>query len=237
MDNELKAFEEFLTEGSRTAYPNPSRHGCPPQEFLKNLAKHRIPIEETAAYIDHLRSCSECFLDYTRFSETISREKRRMRFIALGSIAALLCVVVVGEYVNYRGSTSPGQSTALTTQSPINGVTQAGIVTTLHFEDLSVVRGGSEQSRPDRIPNIQRGVLNLSIYLPPDSEPGTYALKILKKLADKESLLTFSGTAEMKAGHTVLHSSPDLTSVPPGSYYLAIRHNNGDWRYYRIALS
>ncbi len=102
MDNELKAFEEFLTEGSRTAYPNPSRHGCPPQEFLKNLAKHRIPIEETAAYIDHLRSCSECFLDYTRFSETISREKRRMRFIALGSIAALLCVVVVGEYVILR---------------------------------------------------------------------------------------------------------------------------------------
>jgi len=233
VDNELKAFEDFLTEGSRTAYPNPTRHGCPPREFLKNLAKHKIPIEETAACIDHLRSCSECFLDYTRFSETILREKRRMRFIALGSIAALLCLVVVGEYVNYRGSTSPGQSTSLTT----HGVTQAGIVTTLHFEDLSVVRGENEQSRLDRIPNIQRGVLNLSIYLPPDSEPGTYTLSILNKLADKESLLTFPGTAEMKGGHTVLQSSANLTSVPPGSYYLAIRHNNGDWRYYRIVLS
>ncbi len=237
MDNELKAFEDFLTEGSRTAYPNPSRHGCPPREFLKNLAKHTIPIEETAACIDHLRSCSECFLDYTRFSETILREKRRMRFIALGSVAALLCVVVVGEYVNYRGSTSPGQSNTVATQNTTNNGTQAGLVATLHLEDLSVVRGQDAQSSQDRIPNLERGLLRLSIYLPPDSEAGTYTVQVLSKLGDKQSLLTFAGTAEVKDGHMVLHASANFSDMQPGRYYLAVRHDNGRWRYYRIALS
>ncbi len=238
MDNKLKAVEDLLTERLKRACPNPSRLGCPSQEFLTNLAKHEVPIEKTAAWIDHLESCSECFLDFSRFSEAISRRKRRLQLIVLGSVAAaLLCVVLMGEYVTHHWFRSPGQSTTLATQTPINGAAQPSTVAVLHLEDLSVVRGENEHSRPDRIPNIQRGVLSVSIYLPPDSEPGIYTLQILSKLADKKSLLRLSGTAEMKDGHNILHASANLTSVPPGSYYLAIRHDSHDWRYYRITLS
>ncbi len=160
-----------------------------------------------------------------------------MQLIALGSVAAaLLCVVLTGEYVTHHRFRPPGQSTTVATQTPINGAAQPSSVAVLHLEDLSAVRGENEHSRPDRIPNIQRGVLSLSIYLPPDSDPGVYTLQILSKLADKKSLLTFSGTAEMKDGHNILHASANLTSVPPGSYYLAI-HDSHDWRYYRITLS
>src|SRR5260370_3970003 len=177
-------------------------------------------------------------MDFWRFSEAISRRKRRMQLIALGRVAAaLLCVVVTGEYVAHHRFRSPGQTTTLATQTPIKGATQPAIVAVLHLEDLSVVRGEHEHSRPDRIPNIQRGVLSLSIYLPPDSEQGTYTLQILSKLADKKSVLTFSGTAERKDGHNILHASPDLTFVPPGSFYLALRHESGVWRYYRFTLS
>ncbi len=238
MDSKLKAVEDLLTERLRTACPNPSRLGCPSQEFLRNLAKHEVPIEKTAAWIDHLESCSECFLDFSRFSEAIARRKRLMRLIALGSVAAaLLCVVLMGEYITHHGFRSHGESTTLATQNPINGATQPNTVAVLHLEDLSVVRGENEHSLPDRIPNIQRGVLKLSIYLPLDGEPGAYTLQILSKLGDKKSLLTFSGTAEMKDGHNILHASANLTSVLPGSYYLAIRHDSHDWRYYRITLS
>ncbi len=232
MDNELKAFEDFLTEGSRTAYPNPSRHGCPPQEFLKNLAKHKIPIEETAARIDHLRSCSECFLDYTRFQDAVSKEKHRVRIIALGSVAAVLCVVVIGEYIVNHRFVPAGQG-----QNTTKAGAQTEVVATLHLEDQLVVRGEDGQAGSDRTPALKRGLLRLSIYLPPDSVPGSYTLQILPKLADKQGLLTFPGTAEMKEGHPVLHASADFSGVQPGKYYLAIRHGNDSWRYYRIGLS
>jgi hypothetical protein len=239
VDNKLKAVEDLLTERLKTACPNPSRLGCPSQEFLTNLAKHEVPIEKTAAWIDHLESCSECFLDFSRFSEAISRRKRRMQLIALGSVAAaFLCVVLMGEYVAHHGFRLPGKSATLATQTPINGAAQRpSTVAVLHLEDLSVVRGENEQSRPDKIPNLERGLLKLSIYLPPDSDPGVYTLQILSKLADKKSLLTFSGRAEAKDGHEILRASADLTLVPPGSYYLALRHERGVWRYYRITLS
>jgi hypothetical protein len=233
VDNKLKAFEGFLTERSKTACPNPSRLGCPSQEFLRKLAKHEVPIEKTATWIDHLDSCSECFQDFSRFSEATAKQGYRMRLLALGSVAALVCVVLTGAYFAHRWFSSRG--TTLATQNTIKEPPMTAV--TLHFEDLSTIRGENEQTQPDRIPMIARGKVRLSIYLPADTEPGVYTLQILSKLADKHGVLTFSGTAEAKDGHDVLHASADLSSVSPGGYYLAIRHGSGEWRYYRIVLS
>jgi hypothetical protein len=234
VDSKLKAFEDFLSEQSKTAFSNPDRLGCPSQEFLKNLASHKIPIEKTAAWIDHLGSCSECFQDFTRFSESVPRKGHRMRLIALGSVAALLCFVFVGDYVIHHRVSSPGQNAPLSSQNTNKGAAQPTMAAVLHLEEVPVVRG---DDRPPSIPKMRRGLLSLSIYLPPDSKPGSYTIRILSRPADKKDVLTFSGTAETTDGDTILHASADLTSVSPGSYYLALRHDGGVWRYYRVILS
>jgi hypothetical protein len=234
VDNKLKAFEDSLSEQSKTAFPNPDRLGCPSQDFLKNLARHKVPIEKTAAWIDHLASCSECFQDFTRFSEIASRQQHRIRLLVLGSVAALLCFVVLGEYAMHRGVGSPPQIAPLTPQNTHKGAAQSTMAAVLHLEDVPIIRG---DERPPSIPKMERGLLSLSIYLPPDSKPGIYTVRILSKLADKKDVLAFSGTAEIKDGDAILHASADLTSVSPGSYYLALRHDGGVWRYYRITLS
>jgi hypothetical protein len=237
VDDKVKAFENYLTEGSRTAFPNPSRLGCPSREFLRNLARRKVPIEETVACADHLRSCSECFLDYSRFLDDISKKKRDLRVIALGSVAAALCIVLLGEFIVSRRSASNGQSNAASHENTIKGGAQTEIVAALHLEDQIVIRGDGGQGSSDRIPALKRGLLRLSIYLPLDSAPGTYTMQLLPRLTDKQGLLTFSGAAEMKGGHLVLDTSADFSNVQPGKYYLAIRHDNSSWRYYQIALS
>jgi hypothetical protein len=205
----------------------------PSQEFLGKLAKHEVPIEKAAAWMDHLDSCSECFQDFSRFSEGMARQGHRMGLVALGSVAALVCVMLTGAYLTHRWVSS--RATKPVAQ---NTVKEPPItLVALHFEDLSTIRGDDEQNQPGRIPNIERGKLKLSIYLPPGAEPGIYTLEILTTIGDKHAVLTFSGTAEAKDGHNVLQASANLSSISPGGYYLAIRHDNGDWRYYRVILS
>jgi hypothetical protein len=184
-----------------------------------------------------MRSCSECFLDYSRFLDAISKKKRDLRVIALGGVAAALCIVLIGEYVVSRRSASHGPNNAAAHGSTIKGSAQTEVVASLHLEDQMVIRGDGGQSSSDRIPALKRGLLRLSIYLPLDSAPGTYTLQLLPKLADKQGMLTFSGAAEIKGGHLVLDTSADFSKIPPGKYYLAIRRDNNAWRYYQIVLS
>jgi len=69
------------------------------------------------------------------------------------------------------------------------------------------------------------------------AEPGSYTLQILTKLAERRAVLTFSGIVETKDGNNILQAPANLSSIPPGAYHLAIRHDSGDWRYYRILVS
>jgi len=232
--NESNEIDDLLTERLRTGFPNPDRLGCPSREFLRGLAKHKIPIEKTEAWLDHLVTCSQCFSDYTRFS-TVEAQRRR-RFIALGGVAALLCIILLSEYVWYRqsGSTGPSNHQIARTNTPHN-VTPDEIAVTIQLENMATIRGEDLQNHSTI--TLARGVLQLLIYLPANSRSGAYTVELLKQFTDTKALLTVSGRAEIKDGHAVLRASADLRSVPTGSYYLALRGGGGDWRYYRVMVS
>jgi hypothetical protein len=233
--NDICEIEALLTEHHRTGFPNPDRRGCPPEKFLRDLAKHRIPIDETAARLDHLSACSECFDDYLQFS-TVEGRRRRRNLIALGSVAAILCVVLLGEYLMYRhgDSTAPGNNSIAKMSSSGSGMpADSSMILDLH--NVATIRGQNHENHS--VTTLTRGALELVIYLPPNSQPGSYTVQLLKQFTDTKALITVSGLAEIKDGHPVLRASADLRSVPAGSYYLALRHRKGGWRYYRVAVS
>ena len=69
-DEEFFGFaKSYLSE----AFPNPQRVGCPPDHQLTLQAEH--PQETDPAVIQHVTSCSPCFVRYMEILADLKRRK------------------------------------------------------------------------------------------------------------------------------------------------------------------
>ncbi len=67
---------QLIDEALSVMYPNPERIGCPPVEFLQEVAMQRagikkLPIETLVPWVDHFNNCSPCHNDIDRFARAI----------------------------------------------------------------------------------------------------------------------------------------------------------------------
>jgi hypothetical protein len=62
-----KRFLKVLSRGLREQFPNPTRSGCPPADVLERIAGREIPLSEAEPWLDHLTSCSPCYIDFCKF--------------------------------------------------------------------------------------------------------------------------------------------------------------------------
>src|SRR6202011_4920731 len=80
---------------SKTAFPNPTRQGCPSRSILRAMAyrDRRLTLEDLA--VPHVVSCSPCFQEYVHF--------RRISVLLRGiQITAAFLVVLAGVFVAAR---------------------------------------------------------------------------------------------------------------------------------------
>src|ERR1700674_4027184 len=85
---------------SKTAFPNPTRTGCPSRSSLRAMAyrDRRLTLEDLP--LSHVVSCSPCFEEYVRFRR-MSVLFRGIKITA-GSLVALAVVFVAARFVwNY----------------------------------------------------------------------------------------------------------------------------------------
>src|SRR5262245_41363632 len=81
-----KRLLQAAADVTRTEYDNPERAGCPTPETLELLARRRFPLRDSQQLVDHIATCSPCFVAYSRFR---AAHKRRVRIsYALTSAAA-----------------------------------------------------------------------------------------------------------------------------------------------------
>src|SRR6266576_1386160 len=74
-----KDFLDFARSYLSEAFPNPDRHGCPPDAALRSLAFN--PTENGPAVTEHLASCSPCFRRYRELlAELKSQREKENRF-------------------------------------------------------------------------------------------------------------------------------------------------------------
>src|SRR5215471_18510361 len=78
---------KIATDSLKSNFPNPERHGCPGSEVLQAIALRRLEFPEADDIVDHIATCSPCFLEY-------SAHRRRYRLRLLGG-TALLCVAAL----------------------------------------------------------------------------------------------------------------------------------------------
>ena len=108
----------------------------------------------------------------------------------------------------------------------------------LDFRNQSVTRSPLSQETPaTELARVPRGRLALTIILPLGSEPGDYTIRLLKTETDPMELASFSGSATIESGLTILRVSVDLSMFEGGGYVLAIRRGQESLRYYRFDLS
>src|SRR5690348_9063709 len=85
---------------SKTAFPNPSREGCPNSSTLRAMAyrDRRLTLKDLP--VSHVVTCSPCFQEYARLRQ-MSALMRRIQLTA-ASLAILAVLFAAGRFVwNY----------------------------------------------------------------------------------------------------------------------------------------
>lgn len=200
-----------------TAFPNPERKGCPDAEVIRAIAFRKTDPAQHRDFIVHMSRCSPCFNDFGAFQEQ-AKGKRRRRGFALAAIVVLalgLTFLVWTERARFQK------------QAPVE-------VAALDLTNRGIFRG-AEQPAPKPPLKLSKGRLELTIYLPIGSEPGTYELQILRQAGTA----IWSGEAQaLLENHvTTLHLKVDLANAKRGSYFLAVRPKGWDWAFYPLSIN
>ena len=206
----LRALSRTFLEG----YPNPERRGCPGSGVLKAIASRKLTLEEAEPWIEHLSSCSPCTREFADFRKNFQR-RRMLRLSAVA--AAVLVVVGIAAWLFLRHQAGPVRIQAVT----------------LDLTNQLILRG-PEENPPNPPLQLPRGNLNLTVYLPVGSEPGTYEVQVLREPGQ----LVWSAQAEVKLENykATLRARADFSNLKSGLYLLAIRQKGSSWTYSPLVL-
>jgi hypothetical protein len=212
--NEEKRLREALRRTFLEGYPNPERRGCPGSDILKAIASGKLTLEEAEPWIYHLSACSPC----TREFGDLRKKFQARRMLHLSAIAASVLVVVgVAAWLFLRHRAEPVRIQAVT----------------LDLTNQLILRG-AEEHPPNPPLQLPKGNLNLTVYLPVGSEPGTYELQLLREPGQP----VWSAQAEVKLENfrATLRARADFNNLKSGLYLLAIRQRGSSWTYSPLVL-
>ena len=212
--DEEKQLREALSRTFLEGYPNPERRGCPGSDILRAIASGKLTLEEAEPWINHFSSCSPCTREFSEFRKYFQK-RRLQRFSAIA--AALFIVVSVLAWVFLRRFNEPVRFE----------------VASLDLTGRGIMRG-PEENPPNPPLQLSKAHLDLTIYLPLGSEPGTYDIQVVREPG--QPLWSAQGEAEIKNSKTTLHVQADLSRLEPGLYLLAVRPKRWDWTYYPLVL-
>ena len=212
-------------EAARTEFENPDRIGCPGSRTLGLLARRHPSVEESPDLIDHIGTCSPCFVEY---SQLRAAHKLRVRVAyALVSIAAVVVLTVAGV----RLIESPdGQPTISEKQTAGSQEEPTQLVLDLRMRGQT----RSDQPATDSPLRVPRRNLSLSIYLPVGSEEGNYEVALVNP--SEQVLRNATGEAGFRDFVAVLLIRMDLAGLPQGRYELRIRRLQAPWNAYSVLL-
>jgi hypothetical protein len=220
--NLLKAAEL----AARTEFQCPERIGCPDSRTLSLLARRDSSLEPSPDLIDHIATCSPCFIEYSRI-RAAHRLRVRVSY-AFISVAVVVVLLVIGRSL-YGPFGQPAISQKETARSlePLKELVVDLRMWGTFRSDAETQRGRG----PLRFPRTR---LSLSIYLPVGSEEGTYDVALVD--SSERSLREATGEARLRNFVQVLPVELNLSDVSAGLYELRIRRAQMPWNTYPVLL-
>ena len=214
---------ELASEYVRSGFPNPERLGCPGSEALKSIAGRNLKFPEAEDIVDHIATCSPCFVEY----KAIRRRSRR-RLVGGTALCCVLGLLLSGLIWRFATPARPGTETVA--QRP-----PTALKAVLDFRNRTAERSDQKQSRNEPFaPHLRRAHLDLSIELPVGTEDGLYSVQFRNQVG--QSVVNATGTAAWDGAAETLAVAVDLRNLPPGDYVLAIRSGTSAWREYAVVL-
>jgi hypothetical protein len=214
---------KIATDSLRSDFPNSERHGCPGSEALQAIAGRHLEFPETDDLVDHIATCSPCFLEY-------SAHRRRYRLRLVGG-TALCCVAGLLLTALFWRLAMPMRSRNET----VAQLPPTALKAVLDFRNRTVERSDRRESPNEpSAPHLRRALLDLSIELPIGVEDGLYSVQFRNPLG--QTVVNTTGTAAWDGAAETLATAVDLRSLAPGEYILAIRSGTSAWRVYPVVL-
>jgi hypothetical protein len=224
---------------SKTAFPNPTREGCPNSSTLRAMAYRDLQLSLKDFPVSHVVTCSPCFQEYVRLRR-MSVVMQSIRLTAASQVALAVLFAVVRFVLNYaRGRSEPGMSqerqaepqpSAATpqTSSPI-----APLAMTVNLAIFSPTRGEEAKVSQNKI-HLPPKLLRVSFLLPVGMEPGEYALRLNDSagIVLKETHLS----GRLNNGVTSVEVDLDFSAVSRGSFGLMIRPPGLSWRTFPVLV-
>jgi len=212
--NEEKRLREALRRTFLDGYPNPERRGCPGSDILKAIASGKLTLEEAEPWVNHLTSCSPC----TREFSELRGDHQRRRILRVSSIAAgALLAAAIGAWFWLKSPLGPAHLRPVT----------------VDLSNWAILRG-PEGNPPNPPLQLAKGYLDITLYLPTGSEPGTYDVQVVREPG--QPIWSTRREAKLENYKATLRVQVDLRHFSPGLYLLAFRRQNRSWTYIPLVL-
>jgi hypothetical protein len=220
---EEKSLLRIAAAATRSEFGIPERTGCPHSETLKSLAGRQPSPPETPDLIDHIGTCSPCFIEYSRY-RTIHKHRVRILYALACAGVLLVCFTAVRSLHTPIGRPSPPGTEIASSQELVLDLRMKGV---------------SRSDNPDKqgdgtIPRLPRTRLSLSIQLPVGSEDGTYDVALVNSLG--QSVVEARGEAKLQSFVEVLPVQVNLADLAPGLYQLRLRRAQTHWSSYLVVI-
>ena len=211
--------EERLVQAGRdyaaSAFPNPDRIGCPGRERLEALARRTAMPDGDD--IDHLVTCSPCFIEY----QIILKASKQKRAVIIGTLvaAALALIVFSGIVISRR---DPLATPITPAKQPVEAQKQV-LKAVIDLRPFERVRGDSPGDVRSRLslPVLDRADLLVTIQLPTGSPEGQCFFQLLDSSGSPR--VEASGNAVIKDFVTTVEAPFDLREIPAGRFTLTVR--------------
>ena len=204
-----------------TAYPNPTRKGCPGDAVVKQVAERKEI--ETDALWDHITHCSPCYKEFLATKESIRATKRRRKKSFRYQMLVAACLIIGAAVIPL---------TRNRTNADHRYSAEFDLRHTLSFRGANP----SEQTTQLNPPlTLQHGLVHLKIDLPETWRPGKYDVAFLDQTGQRR---VFGTTAEavMQADSWVLNVDAKI-DFSPGDYSISLRREGSRWRGYPLRIT
>ena len=223
----------FGKTSSKTAFPNPTREGCPERTRLRAMARRdrRLVLEDLP--ISHVVSCSPCFLEYMHF--------RRISFLMRASqvTAAVLAMLAIGVLALRLVRNSPRDQSNTSQVKPSVVVLQTPHPTEplpirVDLASFSPTRGDEAPDASGNKVRLPKKLIQATFILPVGMESGEYAIR----LQDSSGMVLAERRAQgrLNAGTTSVEVEMDLSGAAPGTFTLMIQPPGLSWRKFPVVV-